>query len=69
MDKIEKQIAKLKKEAKKNYLNYCSYADDCDYGLTMAEYTRPGMLHSKLEFNRIMNELSILDPSTPKGRL
>lgn len=69
MDKTEKQIAKLKKQAKKHYLNYYGYADDYDCGLDMAELMCRNMYHSKMEFNRIMDELTVLDPSIPKARL
>lgn len=67
--KTEKKIAKLKKEAKKYYLNYHGLADDYSCGLTLAEFMSSDIAHNKLEFNRIMDELAVIDPATPKARL
>ena len=65
----EKEIKKLKKEAKKYYLAYYKVADNYDCGLNLAENISSDLLYCKNEFNRVMNKLAELDPDTPKARL
>lgn len=66
MDK-NKEIEKLKKEAKKYYLQY----QDNDYscGIALADYMSKDRINVKEKFNNIWKKLMILDPTAPKMEL
>jgi hypothetical protein len=63
------RIRNLRKQARYHYIAYCSIADEYSCGLALAEQISPNMVHHKQEVNRILDELTELDPDTPKDRL
>ncbi len=65
----EKEIKKLRKEAKKYYLAYCATADSYSCGLSLAEHISSELTHYKIEFNKVMDRLAELDPLAPDTRL
>lgn len=64
-----RKINKLKKEAKRLYLRYNEVVDSLPCGRDLAEYISSEALSCKIEFNRVMDELSKLDPNCPQSRL
>ncbi len=63
----ENKIAKLKKQARKYYHQYYSNSASC--GFSLLEYMSAQTLQAKLKFNTTMDKLTVLDSTTPKGRL
>jgi hypothetical protein len=63
----EKEIEKLKKEAKKYYLEYNN--NDYSCGLTMADYMSKDRINIKANFNNTWKKLMELDPTCPKIEL
>lgn len=62
-------IIKLKAQAKRHLQAYDGLCAQLDCGMGLAEVISPQVLANKLEFNRIMDELAKIDPTTPKSRL
>ena len=67
--KIDKKILKLKAEAKVHYLEYYRHTGNMSCGKNLAEHISSTVSTSKREFNKIMDMLCKIDPSTPEGRL
>lgn len=63
------EIQALKSEAKKHYLAYSNILDSYDCGNQMLCVISASALRHKIEFNRIMDKLSLLDPECPSRRL
>lgn len=67
--KTNSKINKLKKEARKNYFACCEIVDSSDCGFHLLGYMSHDLEYYKTEFNRIMDKLAELDPTTPPARL
>jgi len=63
------KIERLKRKAARQYKIATSFLDYMDCGRHMAEIIRPDIGIARIKFNKIMDELSILDPTTPNARL
>lgn len=63
------RVAQLKLSARLAYERYYRELDSVDCGRHMAEQVNPRLREAKLEFNRTMDELALLDPECPKSRL
>jgi DNA-directed RNA polymerase subunit L len=63
----ENEIEKLKKEAKKYYLQYQN--NDYSCGLLLADYMSKDRIDIKSNFNNAWKKLMELDPSCPKMEL
>lgn len=64
------EIRKLKSKAafhRKECIRLSSGMGDAGY--SMARYINPMIDHHIVEFNRTMDQLAGLDPTTPKGRM
>lgn len=59
----------LKHLAKKYYKEYYNALDDFSCGSNLAEHLSSRVSEPKRKFNKIMDELVKIDPSTPKVRL
>jgi len=66
---VKLKIAELKREARKHYINYHNQLDEVDCGKQMLEYVSTSFCEARDKFNSIMDELSKIDPTCPKGRL
>lgn len=65
----KQKIENLKRQAEKHYIVYYKIADNYSCGLSLVEHISPEMIHHKMEFNRIMDELAKIDPTVPDFRL
>lgn len=65
----EKEIEKLKKEAKKHLLAYIKVVNEYDCGISLIENISSTVVHHKEEFNKIMDKLAVIDPAAPDFRL
>jgi len=63
----EKEIEKLKRDAKKYYLEYNNNNYSC--GLTLADYISKDRINVKENFNKTWKKLMELDPLCPKMEL
>jgi len=63
------KIKYLKFKAKRLYLHATTIPNYMDCGLGMAYILRPDMRRAASKFNDIMDQLTLLDPATPKIRL
>jgi hypothetical protein len=57
----------LKRKAKQHYLKACICPYDC--GIVLYHYINSDAANSKHEYNRIMDELTVMGESVPKHRL
>ena len=62
-------IGRLKREAREAYIAYKNEIGRYDCGAHLAEHVNPRVYPNKVAFNKAMDELSKLDPSTPVTRL
>jgi hypothetical protein len=69
MDKNEKKIEKIRAKARDHYLAYMEIFDEYDCGADLAETLSSTLFNHKLDFNRAMDELSLLVADVPKFRL
>jgi len=65
----DNRIADLKKRARHHYLAHRDLIADYTCGTSLAGYINPNVSRHALAFNAAMDELALLDPSAPKGRL
>lgn len=64
-----KRIQKLKRIAKKNFLEYHSLLDNFSCGAHLAETISLRVSTAKINFNEAMDELQKIDPLVPLYRL
>jgi len=65
----ERRIRKLKKLAKLEYRAWENAIGEMSCGIALGEYISGSARNAKLSFNKIMDELTTLDSTTPKFRL
>lgn len=63
------RLERLKREARRSYKTYHAELDAMSCGKAMGEYMNPRAAKAKSEFNRVMDELAKIDPTTPAARL
>ena len=66
---ILSDLPRLKKEARKTYLEYQEILGTFSCGANLAETISKDLYAAKVRFNKLMDTMALVDPNCPKGRL
>lgn len=64
----EKEIKKLKSTLRDYIIQYNELTDSYSCGLNLAAHINPNISNLAININKILDDLSVLDPSAPKFR-